>query len=97
MGLASEANVRAPVVRTAGFPVSDRPGTGAGSVATARWRPPGRQNVILLGGFIWEAVMADEAREIILAEHKWFCRQIPWIFASGFMFGWLIKTLSDLH
>jgi hypothetical protein len=53
--------------------------------------------VILLGGFIWEAVMADEAREIILAEHKWFCRQIPWIFASGFMFGWLIKTLSDLH
>jgi hypothetical protein len=44
--------------------------------------------VILLGGFIWEVVMA---------EHKWFCRQIPWIFASGFVFGWLIKTLADLH
>jgi hypothetical protein len=53
--------------------------------------------VILLGGFIWEVVMAYEAREIIPAEHKWFCRQIPWIFASGFMFGWLIKTLADLH
>jgi hypothetical protein len=51
--------------------------------------------VILLGGFIWEVVMAYEAREIILAEHKWFCRQIPWIFASGFMFGWLIKTLDS--
>jgi hypothetical protein len=42
-------------------------------------------------------VMAYEAREIISAEHKWFCRQIPWIFASGFMFGWLIKTLANLH